>query len=258
MNLFDTSSLMSRSITARRTAEDHLSCLKRKMSRFTLIELLVVIAIIAILAGMLLPALQKARDSAMASACAGNQKQFTFANLSYANDFKEYLPWPSSGTRYHELGPYLKYSFNNSGTPAITRKKGPAVFCPKFYRNPYAGAATGNIYYCWPDWSRGPTTGYHSAGGSYGDTKTVVKPATKIIAVEIGQTSTGCASTRCYWFQWNVIPHNGCANLSFFDGHQQKVKEALPYFVHTTTTDSKWMGRSYPCQQYWDYNDSHK
>ena len=54
---------------------------------FTLIELLITVAIIAILAGMLLPALSRARDKAMSMQCMNNVKQLTMGNLSYANDF---------------------------------------------------------------------------------------------------------------------------------------------------------------------------
>lgn len=67
--------------------------MKRNQSAFTLIELLVVIAVIAVLIGLLLPALGKARESGRSLKCSVNMKQFVMAANSYATDFKDQV-WP--------------------------------------------------------------------------------------------------------------------------------------------------------------------
>lgn len=76
-----------------------------KRSGFTLIELLVVIAVIAILAALLLPALNSAKQKAEAIQCTGNLKQLVSASISYRNDFSDFVMPPMiSGTSSGDPG----------------------------------------------------------------------------------------------------------------------------------------------------------
>ena len=125
-----------------------LSCRRVNRMRFTLIELLVVIAIIAILAAILLPALNSARMRGQSAACVNNLKQIGTAVMSYIGEFDDYIPygqetaqashgWKGVATAaspawFCRLAPYVGLSIQTHEKLAAAHQKPGNLFdCPQ-------------------------------------------------------------------------------------------------------------------------------
>ena len=211
------------------------------MRIFTLIELLIVIAIIAILAGMLLPALNRARETAWQIRCTGNQKQIALAAFSYIDDYNGYFRSAGGSgvsvnhTREPEngqmgwnavliYGKYLPYSV-------------PLFCCPVNSRYSEDSAAMTSIWY--------------SYGAFYGSDGYLKIKGPEFVKAGVSNV----VLTACSWvisgtggnpiFRLNNsntasmsagrihLAHGKASNLAFFDGHVGSVdyQEMGKYFM---------------------------
>ena len=230
---------------------------------FTLIELLVVISIIAVLAGMLLPAIGMVRGMAISTKCMSNLRQQNLAFTAYANDWEGFLPQPldSSGAPGTFAGWNVNLSINygngkNSSQITATdtsHTAGDGIFIEPLYKRPASRPITSfryesgygmNLYL--PPNTLSPLTANATAQNSNPILSRVSQPSLTPLVADTTNclfyvNSTGCSwsldriSTQWHFQQLIGYVHRGKANILYVDGHGELQSLTQAYTTFTTS-----------------------